>query len=248
MKNVLITGVSSGIGNTLTKQLIKKGFRVWGVARRKNLLKQLEADLQSKHFIYTVADIIGENFWDHLFRDFKRQKFIPHIVIFNAAINENDLVDGIGLSKLRRIMETNFFSVVKGVKLISERYLTRLHFIAISSTSAFKGNHNEGIGYAASKGAVSNAFESLFQKYQNSRINFTTIFLGPVVTDMIRFVKRPPLTLNKEQVAEYILRAIYEKKPFYYYPKTVFKFLSIMRLLPKESFFRLWTRMQKKYT
>lgn len=245
MKNVLITGVSSGIGNTLTKKLIKKGFRVWGVARRKKLLNVLKNDLQNEDFYNSVADVADEVFWGSLIRNFKRKKFIPNIIIFNAAISENDLINGIDLDKLRGIMEVNLFSIIKGIKLISESFKSKLHFITISSTSAFKGNHEEGIGYAASKGALSLTFESLFQKYSGSRLTFTTIYLGPVETDMVR-LKKAPFMLTKDKATDYIIKAIYDGKPFYYYPKTVFTVLSIMRLLPKPVFFKVWSKMQKQ--
>lgn len=247
MKNVLLMGISSGIGNTLTRLLIKKDFKVWGVARRKNLLNQLDKELRSKNFYYTIYDITENSFWNHLIRMLHKKKFIPDIIIFNAALNENDLSNSIDLDKLRRIMEVNFFSVLKGVKLITENYNNKLHFIVISSTSAFKGNYKEGIGYAASKGAISIAFESLFQKYFNSKIKFTTIFLGPVKTNMIRFAKAPPFTLTTDQVAEYILKAINQKKSFYYYPRIIFVFLRIMRLFPNHFFYKVWTIMQRPY-
>lgn len=248
MKNVLVTGASSGIGNTLTKELIKKGFRVWGIARRKKLLEELKNELEGNSFSYVVADVSKQLFWSSLISKMKRQDFVPDIIIFNAGIHENDLKDGIDLEKLHKIMEVNFFSILKGVKLLSETFQSKLHFITLSSTSAFKGNHEEGIGYAASKGALSIAFESLFQKYVNSRICFTTIFLGPVHGGMIRFAKVPPLTLTLDQVAEYILKSMKEKKAFYYYPKMVFIILNIMRMLPNPVFFRIWTWMQKPYT
>ena len=247
MKNVLITGVSSGIGKALTKLLLTKGFRVWGIARRKELLLELKKELHSDKFIFTAADIKAENFWENLIKEFNKKNFIPQEVVFNAAVNENDLADGINLEKTREMMEVNFFSILRGVEIIIKNYPKKLHFIAISSTSAFKGNHKEGIGYAASKGALSIAFESLFQKYFKSRVVFTTIFFGPVKTGMIRFVKAPPLTLTADRAAECILNAINERKPFYYYPKLSFFMLSLLRLLPNQVFFKLWINMQKSY-
>lgn len=248
MKNVLITGVSSGIGKALTKLLLAKGFRVWGIARRKELLFSLKKELRSDKFTFTAADIKNKNFWENLIKELKKKNFIPQEVVFNAAVNENDLVDGINLEKTQEVMEVNFFSILKGVEIIIKNYPKKLHFIAISSTSAFKGNHKEGIGYAASKGALSIAFESLFQKYLESRVSFTTVFLGPVKTSMIRFIKAPPLTMTVDQAARCILNAINEKKPFYYYPKISFFMLSLMRLLPNQVFFKLWINMQKSYT
>lgn len=247
MKNVLVTGASTGIGNALVKKLIKRGFKVWGVARRENLLKDLKTELQDDNFFYTAAGISSENFWGKFIKVLGRNKFSPDIVILNAAVHKNDLQENINLKMLRDTMEINFFSVLKGVKEISEKFHNRLHFITISSTSAFKGNHEEGIGYAASKAALSTAFESLFQKYINSRIHFTTIFLGPVATNMVRFTKAYPLMLTSDKAAEYILKAIDEKKPFYYYPKTVFAILKIMRLLPNHTFLKFWNKLQKPF-
>lgn len=247
MKNVLITGVSSGIGNTLTKLLVKRRFKIWGISRRKKLLEKLKRELQSNNLFYTVDDVTNENFWKSLIKNFQKKNFIPDVVIFNAAINKNDLISRIDLDILRRIMEVNFFSILAGIKLISETYKNRLHFITISSTSAFKGSYQEGIGYAASKGALSIAFESLFQKYRTSRIQFTTVFLGPVKTEMVRFKNMPPFSMTTDQVANYILRAINEKQPFYYYPKIAFIILKLMRLLPNQVFFKLWTKLQNPY-
>lgn len=248
MKNVLVTGVSSGIGKALTKLLLDEGFRVWGIARRKELLLSLKKELHSNKFFYTVADIKAENSWEHLIKEFNKKNFIPEEIVFNAAVNENDLADGINSEKTREIMEVNFFSILRGIEVLIKNYPKKLHFIAISSTSAFKGNHKEGIGYAASKGALSIAFESLFQKYFRSRVTFTTVFFGPVKTEMIRFVKSPPLSLTADRAAECILNAINERKPFYYYPKISFFMLSLMRLLPNQVFFKLWINMQKSYT
>lgn len=247
MKNVLITGVSSGIGKNLTKLLLAEGFRVWGIARREKLLLELKKELHSDKFIYTVADIKTKDFWENLIKEFNKKNFIPQEIVLNAAVNENDLEDGINLEKLREIMEVNFFSILKGVEIIIKNYPKKLHFIAISSTSAFKGNHKEGIGYAASKGALSIAFESLFQRYFRSRVAFTTVFFGPVKTGMIRFTKAPPLTLTADRAALCVLNAIKEGKPFYYYPKISFFVLSLMRLLPNQIFFKLWMNMQKSY-
>lgn len=248
MKNVLVTGASSGIGHSLSSLLIKKGYKVWGVARRKKLLELLNKELKNKNFFYTAGDISQESFWEQQIKKMKKNKFTPDIVVFNAAMNENDLKDGMDLDKLKQMMEVNFFSILKGVKLIMENYKNKLHFIAISSTSSVKGNYIEGIGYAASKGALSIAFESLFQKYENSKAFFTTVYFGPVTTDMSRFIKPTPMTLTKEKAAMGIIKAIENKRPFYYYPKAAFVVLSIMRLLPKQTFFWLWKNLQKSYT
>lgn len=49
---VFITGVSSGIGKALTTRLVKAGHEVWGVARRREALEELQTNLASDNHSY----------------------------------------------------------------------------------------------------------------------------------------------------------------------------------------------------
>lgn len=246
--NIIVTGISSGIGRDLTKELIKHNHRVWGISRRGKLLKELENEIESPNFSFTIGDVSGKNFWSNFLKIMKSKKFRPEVIVFNAAIYENDLVNSIDINKLSYMMEVNFFSIMRGIKQFVKKYSKNLHFITISSTSAFKGKSTEGIGYAASKAAISVSFESLYQKYFNVKdIKFSLIYFGPVKTEMLRFRKYPPLILAKEKAVKVIIKAIKEQKPFYFSPGIVFLGLNIMSLLPKSLVLRLIIIMQKKY-
>lgn len=249
MNKALITGISSGIGKALTKKLLEQNYTVWGIARRKSLLKQLQEEVNhNPKYIFTTSDICKNSFWVKLLLQMKKKKFKPNIVIFNAAINQNDLENNIRPEITGKIFQTNFFAILEGIKILFPYMDKKSQYIAISSSSALKGNAKEGIGYSSSKAALSIAFESLYQKYILSGRVFTTISFGPINTGMKRFRIPPPFTLSEKDAVECIIKAIKDKKGFYYCPKISFIFLKMIKaILPNEIILKLFAVIEKKY-
>ncbi len=58
MKNVLVTGCSSGIGKAIVKYLIEKGFFVFGSVRKASDAQQLEAEFGTKQFQALLFDVV----------------------------------------------------------------------------------------------------------------------------------------------------------------------------------------------
>ena len=56
MKNIVITGVSTGIGYGCSKEFIKRGYRVFGSVRKDRDAKRLKAEL-GHQFIPLVFDV-----------------------------------------------------------------------------------------------------------------------------------------------------------------------------------------------
>ncbi len=246
MTKYLITGVSSGIGRSLTKKLIQKGGVVWGIARREELLKSLKKELlDNSSFIYSLADQAKDKDWKLLVEQFKRKKFIPHVVIFNAAFSENDLEKPINLSSLEKMVEVNFLGVMRGINHLLPIVKNNTQFIAISTFSALKGSGVEGIGYAASKAALSIGFESLYQKYKNKGLMFKTIYFGPINSGMNPFKGGIPFILSEKKAVELIINSINSNKGQFFYPKTIFLIFKLIRLLPPNIYFKILSRMER---
>lgn len=244
MNKFLITGVSSGIGRALTKRLISNGAIVWGIARREKLLKSLSREVNSKKFIYSVVDQSRDNDWKTLLKQFGKRKFIPDIIVFNAAVSENDLKDGINLMTLEKMIKVNFLGVISGIHNIIPIVKPKVQFIAISTFSALKGSGTEGIGYASSKAALSIAFESLYQKYKKKGIIFKTIFFGPINSGMGPFRKSSPFILSEKSAVDFIIDAVKKKNSHHYHPKIIFFVFRIIRLLPSEFYFKILSIME----
>lgn len=231
-KKILITGVSSGIGKALAIKLMAKNW-VWGVARREALLKEIAVSSQAK-FNYTKADFSQSGAWKKIISEMKKTDFVPDVVIFNAAIYKDAENEGFDIETVREVFEVNFFSIIRGIELIKESYDKKIHLLAISSTSALKGSKSEGISYGASKAALSIAFESLYQKQLKSNFKFTTVFFGPVDTEMNPHKESRFMVLSKEEAVNKVMKAIEEKKSIYYSPQSLFKLLFLLRLLPSD--------------
>ncbi len=116
--------------------------------------------------------------------------------------------------------------------------------MAISSSSALKGSGVEGIGYPASKAALSIAFESLYQKFKNKYI-FKTIYFGPINTGMVPFRKNSLFLLSEKQAVSKIIQATLGKKVIYYYPGVLFFILKTIRHFPSKIYFYLLSQIEE---
>lgn len=233
MSNFLITGVSSGIGKALTKQLISADHKVWGIARREKLLQKLksEVDVPSR-FFYSKIDLSQKGAWRNLISQMRATRFTPQIVIFNAAVFIKDYQQGKpNLRKARKSFEINFFSTLAGFNELLTQVKPRTQFIFINSSSALKGSGAEGVGYPASKAALSIAFESLYQKYKH-RFYLQIIYFGPVDTTMSPTKSRIIAPLSPDRATNRIIKTVNSKQAVTYSPWYLFFLLRAIRLLP----------------
>lgn len=234
MTRFLITGVSSGIGRELVKELIKHGNGVWGIARRVSLLASLKEELkETEKFHYSDIDVTKQKTWIKIIAQMKSAKFSPQVVIFNAAILDNDLhtekAINVGLTK--KIIETNFLSIINGLNELFGYVKPGTQFIFIGSSSAFKGCGEEGIGYCVSKAALSQTMESLHLRY-NGQYVFKIVHFGPIRTSMVPFKAKVLFMRSPQQAANVIIQAVNSNRHIFYYPLMLFLFLRFIKLLP----------------
>lgn len=241
MAKYLISGVSSGIGQALTKILIEDGHYVFGIARRERLLKDLKATLATpKRFSFTKQDISKPNSWRKIVAKIRQAKFIPQIVVLNAAILDNDIskMKFINVEITQQIFETNFFSNLRALNELFKLVKPKTKIIFIGSSSAFKGSGEEGIGYSASKAALSNALESLQLKYKDT-YDFKIIHFGPVATDMLPLKSKVHFVITPEHAARQIIKTINSRGHIHHCPGSLFIFIRLVKLLPSSIYFKV---------
>lgn len=190
----VVTGASSGIGRAIALTLAARGATVVGLARRQDLLDELEADLRrhtanSETAVCDVAD--ADAFGHSLASAERRHGRIDHLVN-NAGVDLMLPVTGPGPdgappnpATARTVFDVNFFSVVTGTLAVLPGMLERGHgiIVNVSSDSARAPEPKQG-AYAASKAAISAFSESVAHEVAAAGVHVHVLYPGWVPTAM----------------------------------------------------------------
>ncbi len=230
--NICITGVTSGIGEALTKYLVKEGNVVYGLARRKELLQKMKESFPEGRFFYDVCNV--ENYSEVL-RSKKRMEksgFFPEVIILGAAIYEDDINPIYNYELYKKIFSINLFGSTNMIEAFLSDFITRKkgHFIVISSISAFRPYINS-IAYSATKAAISMTFRGFDLNYRNKNIYFSNVYLGPVDTSMWKG-KKSFLVAKPDKIAKNIASVIKTRKSTYFFPFLSTSIFKLTRILP----------------
>ncbi|HEX5412181.1 MAG TPA: SDR family NAD(P)-dependent oxidoreductase [Terriglobia bacterium] len=108
----VVTGASRGLGKQMAMALAEAGAAVALVARSKELLEQVKADIESRggkaHAF--VADLREENEVARMARQVSDAAGAPDILINNAGINLRKPLHEFSLPEWHRVMQTNLDS------------------------------------------------------------------------------------------------------------------------------------------
>jgi len=230
-KTALITGASSGLGESFARFLSGRGLRVILTARREERLKSLCAEIISAggSAIYFPADLSNEAGRAGLFEFVRGKEITPDILINNA---------GFGWYGYFYEMPWETASNLMAVNMAASAHLTRLflpdmlargsgHIINIGSIAG--GLPNQGIAmYGASK-AFLNAFTTaLYRELRGSGVTASVMRLGPVETEFYDHarslenglsVPAEKAAIPVERVNQALWRLICRPKRFVYVPR-----------------------------
>ncbi len=184
-KSVLVTGASAGIGRALGLALGRAGAHVGLVARREDRLRALVDEIgPSARATILVGDVSDEEFVGEAVRTFVAEAGGLDLLINNAGISMNGLVEETETSVFQRMMDVNYF----GSLFFARHAMARLEqsrgsLIFISSIVGKRGFPTRS-GYAASKFAVHALFESLRVEWADKGIHVGIVAPGYTDTEI----------------------------------------------------------------
>lgn len=178
----LITGASAGLGVEFAKQCAARGDEVILVARRKDRLNKLAAELGKAHVI--AADLSKPKAAEKLLAEVASRGLWVRTLVNNAGFGLRGRFDALPLDRQLEMIDLNI------------RSLTNLAFVAldnmrahgggailnVASTAAFQPGPNMAV-YFATKAYVLSFTEALHEEWKDRGIKVSALCPGPTRTE-----------------------------------------------------------------
>ncbi len=185
--NVLITGISRGVGFEIAKLFLENGHTVYGISRTESdELKALEKQYPNQLFfkVFDLAD--PANIHQEVFKSFLNNHIPLHVLINNAAMAYDDIVTNLNYDDLKTMFDVNLYSPMFLTKYgIRNMIYNRVagSIIHISSISAHTGYKGLSM-YAASKGALQSFSKNISREWGERGIRSNIVVPGYMETAM----------------------------------------------------------------
>ena len=185
--NVIITGISKGLGLKTAQSLLKKGWTIYGISRNKTKeldelmvqysgkLKWLQYDLDDTKKIQKI-----------IFKDWIGIKTPVHGLVNNAAMAYDDIVTNLNLDSLEKMYRVNVFTPIVLTKYVIRHMLlhqTKGSIVHVSSISVHSGYKGLSM-YASTKGALEAFSKNVAREWGEIGVRSNCIVVGFMETEM----------------------------------------------------------------
>lgn len=187
MKNIIITGASSGIGMEFARQLAPEAERLLLIARRADALEKLREELteKCKVHVHTLAlDLTNRESYAAIRDYIEESDFVPDCLINNAGVGRFGPFREHSAESIRNQIELNIMApTLLSSMLIPFMEENAENFIVnVSSTFAFRKCPRWSV-YAAAKSYIFQLTRSLQMEEQNRGIHFAVFCPGRTETE-----------------------------------------------------------------
>lgn len=182
-KIAIVTGASAGLGAEFSKSLIEKGATVYGLARRKVRLVNMQQSL-GERFVGVEMDVTRED----RVRKWVSDTFSgmpPDILINNAGVGYFADIDKLTSTQWHSMIDVNLnavFYMTSAVVPLMKQNFEVCHIINIASIAGKLGNPRLS-GYNATKFALRGFSDALMKELRDFGIKVSCLFPGSVATE-----------------------------------------------------------------
>jgi len=202
----IVTGASSGIGEATARALAQEGATIVLVARRRERLESLAAELTAlgTKVQVVVADLATKEGAQQCIDDAVREQGRLDILINNAGVMYLSPIDKSDPDDWDAMIRVNLL----GAMITSRAALTPMraqksgHIVNVSSVSGRFAGPNQG-GYNATKWGLNGFSEALRREVNTDGIKVTLIEPGVVRTELTEHIPHEPTrTLYEGNIAK----------------------------------------------
>ncbi len=195
-KVAIVTGASSGIGEAIAEELVKRGARVALFARRENRLQELAQRLAGQGGekpLIVPGDVSKPEDVQKLVNQTMQRWGRLDIVIANAGFGyRSPIVDG-DPQRWKNMLDTNVYGLLLTLKYGVEQLLKQgSGHVVVTSSVAGRSVVAGGAVYSGSKFAAGAIAEALREEVGQQGIRVTTVEPGAVATEFAKVAGFPP--------------------------------------------------------
>lgn len=185
--NVLLTGVSKGLGLETARVLLENGWTVYGISRsRTKKLTELEAEYKDrlKWLEYDLANT--DDVRESVFKSWIGFDTPIHGVVNNAALAYDDIITNVNIKPLEEMYKVNVFSPMLIIKFAIRHMLLHrvkgsiVHLSSISVHTGYKGLAM----YASTKGALEAFSKNTAREWGETGVRSNCLVAGFMETEM----------------------------------------------------------------
>lgn len=202
-KRIVITGASSGIGERIAWHVAQGGGIPILIARRKEKLEELVANLSVQGFWYT-CDLADPEHIRTTFHSIFQDHGQIDVLVNNAGFGVFESVSDTDMNAFHSMFDVNVLGLIQCVKEVLPRMMEQNHGHIVNIASlAGKMSTPKSAGYASTKHAVIGFTNALRLEMSSYHIFVTGVNLGPVRTSF--FDTADPGGEYKASVERYML-------------------------------------------
>jgi NAD(P)-dependent dehydrogenase (short-subunit alcohol dehydrogenase family) len=222
-KVVFLTGASSGIGEGLALEMARRGAVLGLLARREGLLREIAEKCARAGGAARVfaGDVVDAAFVERSAEALRAEFGRIDILIANAGIGGNNReTRELQPEFVKKVFDINVMGAVNAVHAVlpAMRARGQGQLVAVSSLAGFRGLPKSA-AYSASKGAMTNFFESVRLDVQDEGVAVTIIQPGFIKTPLTSGRKnKMPFLMELADALPLFLEAIEKRKKFAAFP------------------------------
>lgn len=179
MKNILITGISSGLGEALAKEFLENGNTVYAIG--KTISGKLD---HYPHFFFFPYDLSETFMIQSTLKEFLQNRSLDLVILNAGMLGGIQTLSQTDLMVAKEVMEVNVWANKELIDLLSQQSHVK-QIVGISSGAAINGSKGWG-AYSLSKAAL-NMLLNVYAK-ELPDIHFTSLAPGVIRTPMVEHI------------------------------------------------------------
>ncbi|QDU32760.1 putative oxidoreductase [Poriferisphaera corsica] len=243
MKNAIVIGASSGIGEGFVRKLVREGYRVGMTGRRTVEMKRIRDEVGEDNALIREMDVTkteeARKIFKSLTNEMAKDGGIVDMVVISAGVGKNNSMADWEISEWTNGVNVVGFTAIADAAIELFQKQKKGSLVGLSSIAGIKGIGDAPV-YSASKGYERLYLEAAKQYFMKHRldVNVTAVLPGFVDTELVKDNDRMFWVQPVEKAVDQAYAGIIKGKFYVVVTKRWRLMAWIMRALPRWVWFR----------